>query len=110
LVKKPTRTQLEKYDINQKIFQELAHLESRHIIFSIIKKAKTAEEISDHVKIPLASVYKKLHDLEDLSLIYVEKMDFSYNGRRIRFYKSRVKNVEIIIKKNNPQIVITRNK
>ena len=109
-MKKPTRTQLEKYDINQKLIQVLADLESRHILFSIEKKSKVAEEIAHSANIPLTTVYKKLRTLEELALIFVEKIDFSYSGKKIKFYKSRIKEAHINIRKIQPQLNLIPNK
>ena len=72
LAKRLTLPQLKKYDITQKVIESLADAESRTILFSIIKKGKTASEISEKCKIPLSSVYKKLLDLEDLTLLEVD--------------------------------------
>ena len=55
---KITLPQLKKYDITQKVIEALADAESRTIIFSIIRKGKTANELSTTLKIPLSSVYK----------------------------------------------------
>ena len=82
---KITLPQLKKYDITQKVIQALADAESRAIIFSIIRKGKTASNLSDSLKIPLSSVYKKLADLEALTLIKVEKTILAENGNDSRF-------------------------
>ena len=71
--RKHTLPQLKKYDVTQKVIEALADAESRSILFSIIRTGKTAAELSDQLKIPLSSVYKKLTDLEELTLIEVEK-------------------------------------
>ena len=97
-------SQLKKYDINQKIITALADSESRSILFSIIRKGKTATDLSESLKIPLSSVYKKLSDLEDLALILVEKYVISEKGRRFKIYRSRITKAEIIIKKLEPTL------
>ena len=97
-------SQLKKYDINQKIITALADSESRSILFSIIRKGKTATNLSESLKIPLSSVYKKLSDLEDLALIQVEKYMISEKGRRFKTYRSRITKAEIIIKKLEPTL------
>ncbi len=97
-------SQLKKYDINQKIITALADSESRSILFSIIRKGKTATDLSESLKIPLSSVYKKLSDLEDLALILVEKYMISEKGRRFKIYRSRITKAEIIIKKLEPTL------
>ena len=97
-------SQLKKYDINQKIITALADSESRSILFSITRKGKTATILSESLKIPLSSVYKKLSDLEELALIHVEKYMISEKGRRFKIYRSRINRAEIIIKKLEPTL------
>ena len=106
---KITLPQLKKYDITQKVIEALADAESRAIIFSIIKKGKTASYLSNSLKIPLSSVYKKLSDLEDLTLIEIEKTILSDAGRRFKVYKSRINRAEILIKKPEPVLSLSSN-
>ena len=104
-----TLPQLKKYDITQKVILALADAESRAIIFSIIRKGKTASNLSESLKIPLSSVYKKLSDLEDLTLIEIEKTILSEKGRRFKVYKSRINKAEILIKKSEPTLSLSAN-
>ena len=106
---KITLPQLKKYDITQKVIEALADAESRAIIFSIIKKGKTASDLSNSLRIPLSSVYKKLSDLEDLTLIEIEKTILSDTGRRFKVYKSRINKAEILIKKPEPTLSLSAN-
>ena len=107
--RKLTLPQLKKYDISQKVIEALADSESRAILFSIVKKGNTAAELSDKLKIPLSSVYKKLSDLEELTLIEVEKWMLSDKGRKYKVYKSRIKQAEISIKKPEPVLILVKN-
>ena len=106
---KITLPQLKKYDITQKVIEALADAESRAIIFSIIRKGKTANELSTTLKIPLSSVYKKLTDLENLTLIEIEKTVLSDKGKRFKIYKSRINKAEILIKKPEPILSLSAN-
>ena len=106
---KITLPQLKKYDITQKVIQALADAESRAIIFSIIRKGKTASDLSDSLKIPLSSVYKKLADLEALTLIKVEKTILAENGKRFKIYRSRINRAEISINKPEPTLKLSAN-
>ena len=101
--------QLKKYDVTQKVIEMLADAESRAILFSIIKKGKTAAELSNKHKIPLSSVYKKISDLQELTLIEIDSWHISEKGRRFKVYKSRIKNAEINIKKPEPNLVLIPN-
>ena len=107
--KKVPLSQLKKYDVNQKILEALADLQSRSILFSIIKEGKTALELSEKYRIPLSSVYKKLSDLEDLALVRVDKWILSDNGKKFKVYKSRISQAEISIKKPEPVIILSPN-
>jgi predicted transcriptional regulator len=107
--KKVPLSQLKKYDVNQKILEALADLQSRSILFSIIKDGKTALELSEKYRIPLSSVYKKISDLEELALIRVDKWVLSDNGKKFKLYKSRISRAEISIKKPEPAIILTPN-
>ena len=109
MTRRITLPQLKKYDVTQKVIEMLADAESRAIIFSIIRKGKTAAELSEKHKIPLNSVYKKISDLEELSLIHVDSWQISDKGRRFKVYRSRIKNAEINIKKPEVSIVLTPN-
>ena len=104
-----TLPQLKKYDITQKVIEALADAESRAILFSIIRQGKTAAELSEKLKIPLSSVYKKLGDLEELTLIEVEKWVLSDKGRKFKVYKSRISKAEINIKKPEPTLILVPN-
>ena len=107
---KITLPELKKYDITQKVIEALSDTESRTIIFSIIRRGKTANDISTSLHIPLSSVYKKLSDLEYLTLIEVEKYLTSDNGRRFKIYRSRINKAEIIIKKPEPVVLLSANR
>ena len=106
---KVTLPQLKKYDITQKVIEALADAESRAIIFSIIRRGKTASNLSTSLNIPLSSVYKKLSDLENLTLVRVEKTILSEKGRRFKIYRSRINKAEISIKKPEPTLSLSAN-
>jgi len=109
LKRRLTLPQLKKYDITQKVIEALADAESRAILFSIIKKGRTASDISEKCKIPLSSVYKKLSDLEDLTLVAIEKWLISDKGRKFKVYRSRISKADISIKKSEPSLILVPN-
>ncbi len=102
-------TQLKKYDVNQKVLEALADAQSRAILFSVIKEGKTAAELAEEHRIPLSSVYKKISDLEDLSLIKVERWILSDNGKKFKLYKSRISKADVSIRKPEPVISLSPN-
>ena len=108
-MKKIPFSQLKKYDVNQKILEALADAQSRTILFSLIKKGKTAIELSEKYRIPLSSVYKKISDLENIALIRVEKWVLSESGKKFKVYRSRINKADIIIRRPEPTITLTPN-
>lgn len=109
MTRRLTLPQLKKYDVTQKVIEALADSESRAILFSIIKKGMTASELSEKLKIPLSSVYKKLNELEELTLIEVEKWMISDKGRKFKMYKSRISKADISIRKPDPILNLVSN-
>lgn len=109
MTRRLTLPQLKKYDVTQRVIEALADSESRAILFSVIKKGMTAADLSDKLKIPLSSVYKKLGDLEELTLIEVERWMISDKGRKFKIYKSRISKADISIKKPDPVLNLVPN-
>ena len=89
--------QLSHYDVTQKIIATLANVYSRSVLFSVASKAKDAQAIADELKMSISTVYKILSNLEDLTLVYVDKFVISSAGKKIKFYKSRIKKAEIVV-------------
>ena len=109
MTRRPTLSQLKKYDVNQKILEALADAQSRAILFSVIKEGKTAADLADEHKIPLSSVYKKISDLEILSLIKIDRWMLSDNGKKFKLYKSRISKADVSIRKPEPVINLSPN-
>lgn len=108
MVVKLTPILIEKYDITNKILNHLTDLESRHILFSIIKTPKTAKQISQEQKIPVSTTYKKIQTLLEASLIEAQR-DFNHDGKIIRFYQSKIDDIHITISKFAPLIHFKKN-
>jgi len=109
LVPNHTPLELRKYNVDQIILKELSNLESRLILFSIIKHSKLPSQISHDNQIPPSTVYKKLHTLETLGLVYVEKIEL-INRAKSRYYKSTIREAEICVKKFEPIVHLIPNK
>jgi len=89
--------QLSHYDVTQQIIETLANVYSRAVLFSVASKAKDAQAIADELKMSISTVYKILSNLEELTLVYIDKFVISNAGKKIKFYKSRIKKAEIIV-------------
>lgn len=101
--------QLSHYDVTQQIISTLTNVYSRAVLFSITSKPKDAQTIADELKISISTVYKILSNLEMLTLVYVDKFVISDAGKKIKFYKSRIKKAEIIVGSTTPTLNLQSN-
>ena len=112
---KPTLLELDEYDINQRVIEALTTTCSHAVLFSIVNVEKDVVEISNELQISLSTTYKsltnleKLSDLENLTLVRVEKTILSEKGRRFKIYRSRINKAEISIKKPEPTLSLSAN-
>lgn len=99
---KPNVLQLNEYNITQKIIESVTNVCSRAVLFSILTQAKDATQIAEELKLSISNVYKTLSHLENLALVYVDKYIISSEGKKIKKYKSRIGQVEILIRGIEP--------
>ncbi|CDI05666.1 hypothetical protein [Candidatus Nitrosotenuis uzonensis] len=108
-MRKNTIFQLSQYDVTQQIIETLSNIYSRSVLFSIINSAKDAQTISDDQNMAISTVYKILTNLENLTLVYVDKYEISPAGKKIKFYKSRIKKAEIVLGGMTPVLKLQSN-
>jgi len=99
---KPNVLQLNEYNITQKIIESVTNVCSRAVLFSILTQAKDATQIAEELKLSISNVYKTLSHLENLALVSVDKYIISSEGKKIKKYKSRIGQVEILIRGIEP--------
>ena len=97
---KPNILQLSQYNITQKIMESLINTCHRAVLYSIIDDSKDANEIANKLNISLSAVYKTLNQLENLTLVEVEKFVFT-DGKKTKLYKSRIGRAEIKLENND---------
>jgi len=101
---KPSIIQLSEFDITQKIIESLSSVCTRAVLFSIKRESKDATQIADELKISLSTVYKTLSILEDLALAEIDKYIISAEGKKIKYYRSRIGKVEITLENSEPTL------
>ena len=97
---KPNVLQLNEYNITQKIMESLVNACHRSVLFSIVDTAKDAPQIAAELNISLSAVYKTLGKLEELTLVEIERFNFT-DGKKIKLYKSRIDYAEITLENND---------
>ena len=109
ILPKPTLLELDEYDINQRIIEILTTTCSHAVLFSIVNAAKDAIEISDELQISLSSTYKALTNLENLSLVEIERFKITDIGKKIKLYRSRIKKASISISEGKSEVTLYPN-
>ncbi len=107
---KPNVLELSKYDITQRIMETLINTCHRNVLFSVLDVAKDANQISIELGISLSAVYKTLTNLEEMSLVAVEKFIFNDERKKIKLYKSRIGKAEIKIGNNDAVLELYPNR
>ena len=79
-------------------FSELADIPDKtecEIITAISDMSKTVSQICRENNLPQSSTYRKIKRLLDAGLITIERVTIDERGKRVVFYKSKVKSLEI---------------
>ena len=65
------------------------------IIMAITDLSKTVSQICRENDLPQSSTYRKIKRLLNAGLITIERVNIDERGKRVVFYKSKVKSLEI---------------
>ena len=81
------------------LLQDIIDETSLKIISSTIDIAKNVFEICRDNKIPLSSTYRKIRKLQQEGLVSIERIEVDGTGRRVAFYRSKIKSLDFNLKK-----------
>src|ERR671922_2431011 len=82
------------------LLQDIVDESSLKIISSIIDVEKNVFQICFENKLPLSSTYKKVRKLYKDGLVSVRKIDIDDRGRKVVFYRSKIKSLDFNLKKD----------
>ena len=91
-------------DVTQKVIEALADSDARSILLSTVRRAQSASSLAALLEMPMSTVYKKLGDLETLTLLIVEEELLTRRGRNIKMYRSRIRGATIEIRAGAPRL------
>ena len=77
------------------------------IILSVIEHSKTVYQIHKDISLPLSSLYKRIKKLEDLGVLSIDKITINAKGRKLIFYKSKIKNLTFNLNEKEVSLSIT---
>ena len=81
--------------------------ETYKIILSVIENSKTVYQMHKETSLPLSSIYKRINKLEDLGIISIEKIIINKKGRKLIYYKSKIKNLIFKLNEKDVRLLIT---
>ena len=91
------------------LLQELIDRIANKIILSTIESPKTAYEISLENGLPLSSTYRKIRKLQELRLLCIERVHLDNTGKKVFFYRSKIKSLEFYMKREGALLQFERN-
>ncbi|HXG07552.1 MAG TPA: hypothetical protein VNI77_09540 [Nitrososphaera sp.] len=91
------------------ILQELVDNVSFKIVLSTIGSAKNVMQIAMENRLPLSSTYKKIRRLQDMGIISLERIDIDDSGKKILYYRSKIKSLEFNVTQDRTLLQFQRN-
>ncbi len=81
------------------ILKELFDGFSYKILLSTLDESKSVFQICNENAVPISSTYKKIRKLKDIGLLFIDKIVISERGKKIIFYKSKIRSIELTLDK-----------
>jgi DNA-binding transcriptional ArsR family regulator len=92
-----------------RVLKALADEYSRIIILSTIQKAKSAVELSAEKNLPISTVYRRLHELQEAKLVAIERIVITEDGKKFDLYRSTVGGVSVFFNLGATEVEIVPN-
>jgi DNA-binding transcriptional ArsR family regulator len=67
----------------------------RQILSGTHASPRTAQELYQITGVPLTTLYRKLHELQEIDLVGIERAAITPDGKRVDFYRSRIEEVHV---------------
>jgi predicted transcriptional regulator len=85
--------------VRDAIVRALADEYSRKILLSLVDKAKSVEELSHSLGIPISTAYRRVNEMREIGLLTVEKTVITDDGKKSELYRSAFKGINILLEK-----------
>ena len=67
----------------------------RQVLGATHHQPKTAQELFQTTGIPLTTLYRKLHELQEIDLVGIERSAITPDGKRVDFFRSRLEEAQL---------------
>ena len=82
-------------DRKERILDALGDSASRGILLMISDAPRSAQDLLTANRIPQSTLYRKLHELQDLGLIGVQRTAITPEGKRVDLYRSLLEELRV---------------
>ncbi|HXQ49209.1 MAG TPA: helix-turn-helix domain-containing protein [Thermoplasmata archaeon] len=91
----PTPPTLPPRDRKERILDALGDAASRGILLMISDAPRSAQDLLTANRIPQSTLYRKLHELQDLGLIGIQRTAITPEGKRVDLYRSLLEELRV---------------
>lgn len=63
----------------------------------------------EFVRVAMSSTYKKIRRLQDLGIVSIERIDIDNNGKRVLYYRSKIRSLELNVTRDKILLQFERN-
>ncbi len=78
-----------------RLLKAVSESQMRDLLIRMLKEPKSASDLSFETRIPLSSIYRRIHELNDAGLLAVERAMITEQGKKLELYRSAVKEVNL---------------
>lgn len=87
------------HNVRDAIIRALADEYSRKILLSTVEKARSVEELSHSLEIPISTAYRRVNEMRDIGLLTVEKTIITDDGKKFELFRSAFKALNLQLEK-----------
>ncbi len=98
LVNNPWRAgvlRIDDQNSKDRLLKAVSERQMRDLLIRMLKEGKSASDLAYETRMPLSSVYRHIHELNNAGLLAVERAKITEQGKRLELYRSAVTEVKL---------------
>jgi len=76
----------------------------RQVLVATHPAPETAQELFQMTGIPLTTLYRKLHELQEIDLVGIERSAITPDGKRVDYFRSRLEEAQLELRDGRFQL------
>jgi len=85
--------------VRDALIRALADDYSRKILLGTLEKARSVEELSQSLEIPISTAYRRVNELKEVGLLKVEKTIITNEGKKFELYRGAFRGINMQLEK-----------